>query len=139
MYYMDEASFELPPLDFEDRSETVLEIANGGATLEVRVQRGPAPDDLAAFTAERCAESRRALRGCNVVFQRPRAHREAEVIEVGLRYRGEGMMLYRHEAYLAYGHTLFIASVTGAIIEWQSVDDTIDCLLASASARDLRR
>jgi hypothetical protein len=138
-YYMDEASFELPPQRFEDRSETVLEIATGDATLELRVQRGPAPAELAALTDERVAASKSKLRGCNVVFRRARPHPQAEVIEVGLRYRGDGGMLYRREAYLAFAEVLFVASVTGPIGEWQSVDDAIDCVLASASARDLER
>jgi hypothetical protein len=71
------------------------------------------------------------------VFHRTRVHATAEVIEVVLRYRGDDGMRYRHEAYLAFGQTLFIASVTGSIAEWESVDHTIDALVGSASARNV--
>ena len=134
---MNEGSFDLPDVGFEDRTEPVLDVpVDGNGKVEVRVQRGPRPKDLDALAEERMASSKKTLRGCSVVFQRRREHPQAEVLEVGLRYRGETTMAYRREIYLNDATTLFIVAVTGRIEDWESVDGIIESIVATASVRD---
>lgn len=136
-YFINEGSFDLPDVGFEDRTETVLHVdAGSDGTIEVRIQRGPRPDDLDAFADERADSARAALRGCTLVFRRRREDAAVETIDVGIRYRGPSSVAYRRELYTGAGNALFVTTVTGRIQDWERVDHCIESIANSASFRD---
>ena len=139
LYYMNEASFDLPEAHFVDRTVTLLEaLTPRGATVTLLVQRLPIPlgqslRDVVAAHLTWAAEKQRAFA---VLSQQDIELDGAPAIEVTTRWRDEQGMIFRREAHFALGARWLFIAAHARFEEREQVNQHFDQLLGSLRMRD---
>jgi hypothetical protein len=139
LYYMNEASFDLPEAHFIDRTVTLLEaLTPRGATVTLLVQRLPIPlgqslRDVVSAHLTRAAGTQRAF---TVLSQQDIDLGGAPAIAVTARWRDEQGMVFRREAHFALGPRWLFIAAHARFEEQEQVNQHFDQLLGSIRMRD---
>ncbi len=137
-YYVNEAAFELPDLEFSDR--TVNELAattDSGAELDVLVARTPLPSGKSLLDVVKAHQDqeRRSLRAWAIVFEREGVFDGSAAIEVGIRWRGDDGMVYQRQTHLGLADHVLLLVANGPLEERPACDACMDRMLATLKLR----
>jgi hypothetical protein len=139
IYYMNEASFELPGASFVDRTVTFLEaVTPGGGTVTLLVQRLPIPvgkslRDVVAAHAARAAEQQRAF---TLLSQDEALLGGAPAITLTARWRDDRGMVFRREAHVAVGARWLLLAAHARFEDQEHVNQHLDHLLGTLRMRE---
>ena len=124
-YYMNEGAFELPDVDFRDRTTHVLEADVGGHSLTLVVVRSTLPEGktLRQMAQLRVLDEMQRLAGYTVLAEREASWSGQPALEFASRWRHEGRVIYQQQGHLALGAT-WIYLALSACFEAQAVVDT---------------
>jgi len=131
---MNEASFDLPPAGFVDRTVTYLEgKAPSGAAVVLMVERSPFPEgqSLRQAASAHVNDGKKRLRGYSLLFDRVSEIAGAPAIELGARWRDDAGLVYSRQAHLVLGPTLLIVAGESPMEEQEFCDACVDHILAT--------
>ncbi len=133
-YYMNEASFDLPPVGFVDRTVTYLEgKAPSGAAVVLMVERSPFAEgkSLRQTASAHMSDGKKRLRGYSLLFDRVSEIAGVPAIELAARWRDDAGLVYSRQAHLVLGPTLLIVAGEAPIEEQAFCDAYMDHVLAT--------
>lgn len=139
LYYMNEASFELPEAHFVDRTVTFLEARTPrGATVTLLIQRLPIPlgESLRGVVSAHLAWAAEKQRAFSVLSRQEIEIDGAPAIELTARWRDEKGMVFRREAHFALGPRWLSIAGHSRFEEQEQVNQHFDQLLGSLRMRD---
>ncbi len=131
---MNEASFDLPPVGFVDRTVTYLEgKAPSGAAVVLMVERSPLPEgkSLRQAASAHVNDGKKRLRGYSLLFDRVSEIAGSPAIELGARWRDDAGLVYSRQAHLVLGPMMLIVAGESPMEEQEFCDACVDHILAT--------
>jgi hypothetical protein len=138
IYYVNEASFELPDLQVVDRTVHVLELGGGALPgLGLMLARAPFPvgKSLRDMVKAHTDQERLTLRSWSLLFEREGDLDGQPMIELGTRWRSEGGMVYQRQVHVGLDDVVLLLVGNGPLEERERTDAHVDRALATMRLR----
>jgi hypothetical protein len=138
-YYMNEGAFEVPEGAFVDRTVHALEAAHpehGDVSLLVRRVPFPEGKTLRELVQARLDVEKQHLAGYTIIEEREAAWAGAPALEIAVRWRHEGKVLYQRQAHFALDATWMSFSVRSPFESRAACDGWLAQIRDSVRLRD---
>lgn len=135
-YYVNEASFELPDLEVNDRTVNVLELG-GVPGLGLMVARAPfaVGKSLRDLVREHVEHERRTFRRWSLLFERESEVEGQPMIELGTRWKSDEGMIYQRQAHIGLDDVVLLLVGNGPLEERERTDAHVERALATMQLR----
>jgi hypothetical protein len=137
-YYVNEASFELPDVEVQDRTVNVLELGGGAVPgLGLMIARAPFPigKSLRDIVRAHVEHERRSLRSWSLLFEREGEVEGQAMIELGTRWKAKDGITYQRQAHIGIGDVVLLLVGNGPLAERERTDAHVELALATMRLR----
>jgi hypothetical protein len=137
-YYVNEASFELPDLEVQDRTVNVLELGGGAIPgLGLMIARAPFPvgKSLREVVRAHRDHEQRSFRLWSLLFEREGEVDGRAMIELGTRWKGNEGVVYQRQAHIGLGDVVLLLVGNGPMTERERTDAHVERALATLRLR----
>jgi hypothetical protein len=138
IYYVNEASFELPDLAVADRTVHMLELGGGALPgLGLMLARAPFPvgKSLRDLVKAHMDQERLSLLAWSRVFEREGEVDGQPMIELGTRWKGADGMVYQRQAHIALEAVVLLLVGNGPLEERERTDAHVELALSTMRFR----
>jgi hypothetical protein len=139
MYYVNEAAFELPWDELEDRSVNVFEKKlEGGEHLSLAVQRGryAEGDSYESVLARQVEKASRSLRGYHLTSRRDVEVAGRRAVDIATRWRSDRSVVATRQVMIDLGPGWMIFSVNAPVSDVETADACMDHVIGTLRLRE---
>lgn len=125
IYFLNEASFDLPDVEVKDRTVHVLEIGGGAIPgLGLMIARSPIHPgkSLSDMVQMHLDHERRNLRSWSLLFQREGEIEGEPMIDLGTRWKANDGMTYQRQVHIALGEVVLLLVGNGPFAAREHTD-----------------
>ena len=136
-YLMEDASFDLLDVGFDDQTIHLLESSAGGHVGKILVDRGRLKPGASTpdFARARSLRDAKAFDGWKVLAERESDHGGVLVSEIAARFRAEDETMYQRRAHFVIDGSAIAITARGAFAASAEIDAWMDQVLGTLRFR----